>query len=947
MNSSISDSARDTMNAYTNAAAIFFEKAALHPDKLALVIPRMEGARHFGDESISYGELINKVSLYQQGWQRLGYKRGDRIVLIMRPSIELYATVISMFALGMVPVFIDTGMSRDKIVMALEDSKAKAIIGVRKLMRLFWLFKPLRHMQRYCVEGAGLGYKDVRDIIAGINTPKTPDAVVCTQWDHGLISFTSGSTGRPKGADRTHYSLLQQHYALSEHWPEIPEEIDCNCFPVMVLHNLCCGITTVMPRLDLATPATVNPQLIVDQIDQYQITRFSGAPAYMAALCQYALENGKTFPQVRDVMTGGATVPMNVAHAMHQVFPEAHMHVLYGSTEAEPIGSVDYDELVTLDGSRPGYLVGRPAHFVQVCISRIESDACSEEELFAKQVEQGKSGEICVSGPHVLASYVDNPAATRENKIPRADGSVWHRTGDTGYFDEEGRIWLTGRVKDVLKQGERWIEPFPLEKCLDEMPEIQRSALIQNEGAIVLVLQASPSVSLDSVASVLQSAGLASIPVYQIKKMPVDGRHNSKIDRPLLRDQLAQGRLPLFGQPPVSKPAASSPDSTFIVTLNKVDCVTLTSVVTTSIAAACALEGYVYAAMSLLFLAMIADAIDGILARKLGLERNFGRYLDGFMDVLIYLVTPALVMYQWGFNGWYGIFIMLFVAAGCTRLAVFNETGNIEEEGSLSYLGMPVFWSILLLAPIMMTTLIMPVAISHALLAVALSIFSFLMVYRRPFFKFKSLVQILSVTLGGAVFFALWQWNSGAEWNIAKYFWIALYLNIPVIIGGVLHMIVVTKDMFPALKIPIHTGLFGANKTLRGFIVVPLFTMGGMALLYPIEWLQQATLGWSVLQAQNLMLLGLVCGLAYVIAELPNSFVKRRLGIGPGETPANMRWVFILMDQLDSIIGVALVYCIVLGYGFWMFLLLIGQAIFVALAVKRLLFMAKLKKAPN
>lgn len=932
---------------YTNAAAIFLERAAQHPDKLALVIPKMEGTRFLGEEQISYGALVEKVALYQQGWERQGLARGDRVVLIMRPSIDLYATVISLFCMGVVPVFIDTGMSRDKIVMALEDSKAKAVVGVRKLMQVFWLFKPLRKMKRFCVEGAGLGFQDIRSLVFGITAKDKPYVVDCSPQDHGLISFTSGSTGRPKGADRTHYSLLQQHYALSAHWPEVEYEVDCNCFPVMVLHNLCCGITTVMPRLDLAAPATVTPSLIAEQIKHYKVTRFSGAPAYMGALCEYALSNGITFPDVRDVMTGGATVPMIVVHTMRQVFPDASLHVLYGSTEAEPIGSADYDELASLDGTHPGYLVGCPADFVQICIADLGEVVENEDAMLSRQVPQGESGEICVTGPHVLKSYVDNVEATRENKIPRTDGTVWHRTGDTGYVDEAGRLWLTGRVKDRIVLGERHIEPFSVEKCLDEMPGIKRSALIQTADQIGLILQAKSDLNLESVISILHSVGLASIAIYQIKGMPVDGRHNSKIDRPLLRRKLERGDLKLFGHAEPKKSDSANDNSPFIVSLNRVDYVTLTSVVTTCIASALAVNGYVYGAMSLLFLAMIADALDGMLARKWGLERNFGRYLDGFMDVLIYLVTPALVMYQWGFNGVYGVFIMMYIAAGCCRLAVFNEIGNIEEEGNLSYLGMPVFWSILLLALVMLSSLVLPLAVAHALLALILTVFSFLMIYRRPFFKFKSLVQILGVTLGGALVFAVWQFNAGGESEIASFFWTALYLNFPVIFGGVLHMIVVSKDWFSGLKIPVQQALFGANKTLRGFIVVPLVTMLGMVLLYPLEWAQQALHGHSILQGQNLVWLGLLCGLAYVIAELPNSFIKRRMGIGPGETPERSRWIFILCDQLDSVIGVALVYCFVLGYGLDMFLFLVAQAIFVALAVKRVLFMARLKKAPN
>ena len=92
--------------------------------------------------------------------------------------------------------------------------------------------------------------------------------------------------------------------------------------------------------------------------------------------------------------------------------------------------------------------------------------------------------------------------------------------------------------------------------------------------------------------------------------------------------------------------------SPFIIKLNRVDLITLSSVLTTFIAMIYAIDGHLYFAMTLLFLAMTADALDGMLARKWGLEREFGRYLDGFMDVLIYLVVPSIIMLQWQFDGY-------------------------------------------------------------------------------------------------------------------------------------------------------------------------------------------------------------------------------------------------------------------------------------------------------
>lgn len=168
------------------------------------------------------------------------------------------------------------------------------------------------------------------------------------------------------------------------------------------------------------------------------------------------------------------------------------------------------------------------------------------------------------------------------------------------------------------------------------------------------------------------------------------------------------------------------------------------------------------------------------------------------------------------------------------------------------------------------------------------------------------------------------------------------YLQFPVVVGGVLHMVVVSRNAWPALAVPVHRGLFGANKTWRGFVVVPLLTAAGTLPLLPVEaWLDPAPVGvgrWP--------LAGLLAGLGYVLGELPNSFLKRRLGIAPGATPARGRWLFVLLDQLDSGVGVALAYAVLPGLTLLEFLLFVATFPLTALGVKRLLFMARLKSSP-
>jgi CDP-diacylglycerol--serine O-phosphatidyltransferase len=186
-----------------------------------------------------------------------------------------------------------------------------------------------------------------------------------------------------------------------------------------------------------------------------------------------------------------------------------------------------------------------------------------------------------------------------------------------------------------------------------------------------------------------------------------------------------------------------------------VDLLTLSGVMTSGLAVAALLEQQFHLATALLFLAMLGDALDGMLARRLGLARNFGRYLDGFMDLLIYLVAPALAWYLMGFDGFWSVFLLAMLAAGCVRLAVFNDVGNLQEESGLAYLGMPVFWSVFLLAAHQLLAFALLESVNFALLAVALAAFAFAMLWHRPFFKFKKLAHILALTLGGALLFLL------------------------------------------------------------------------------------------------------------------------------------------------------------------------------------------------
>ncbi|MCC6374952.1 MAG: AMP-binding protein [Moraxellaceae bacterium] len=527
-----------------NICSRIFDHCQQRPNHLALCIPHMQGHKYLGEETISYGDLAERCALMQTALKKLSLKAGDRVLILARPQINTYILMLALFGLGIVPVLIDRGMSRDRILAAIRASRAKVAIGEQRILRLWWLFQPLWPLKRYAFDGKAVGVTDLSKYYPRIK-PELQCELLPTNA-HGLITFTSGSTGTPKGADRTHGSLIEQHLAIRAHGQDLANDIDSPCFPVVVLHNLCCGISTMMPRVDLATPAHVDGLAIIRHWHKTDVSRVSAAPAFIQAVCNAAILSKKTLSKVRSVVVGGSTIPYSLVLQLDEVFPQADIMFVYGSTEAEPIATIGLNELRQHWNTYAGHLVGQPVEQAEVCIVNSQGLLDHELDVQQAQVPVEEVGEILVSGTHVLHGYVDNPQANRESKIPRSNGSVWHKTGDAGFFDKQGRLWLVGRIKDALDITGEAIYTFAAEKELDSLPFVSRSALIQHKQHIVLVLESTNPPHPSTLLSILNKHNIPQAKLVVIDKMPVDGRHNSKIDRVKLKTLISKNKLSLI-----------------------------------------------------------------------------------------------------------------------------------------------------------------------------------------------------------------------------------------------------------------------------------------------------------------------------------------------------------------------------------------------------------------
>lgn len=519
-------------------------REAVSADQLALVIPPAEGDLGAAAQ-ISYGQLRRRVAQLQRGLARLGLVPGDRVVMLSPLGVDFFALALALLASGQVLVFLDGRLDKKRALAVLKAARPRAIVSVRQVLRLWPLLPVLWGTRRVVTDAAGgrapFGTTPLEALL--LDGPDLPEVALQPPDHSALLSFTSGTTGRPKGADRTHGILMAQHLALAGHAPDRDGEIDMPCFPAVVLHNLSCGLTTVLPPIDLRQPGAADPARVMAAIQRFGVNSLSGAPAFCARLGDHLLRQGP-HRGLRRLLVGGAPVSRGLADRLLRALPGAVAEAVYGSTEAEPMASVTLEELAATPGD--GYLVGRAAPVAELRLVSLPEVAptLGSEGLRPFEVSQGTPGEVLVRGPHVNRTYIGDPDAVRRTKVPEVDGSLWHRTGDMARQDPEGRYWLTGRVPDRVTHQGRVLHPFVVEAALAEvLPNL--AALVAHpgapEGELVLQCGAEEAQAATAAArAALDGMGLGTVPLRVVPGIPVDARHNSKIDRPTLRAQLTQ-----------------------------------------------------------------------------------------------------------------------------------------------------------------------------------------------------------------------------------------------------------------------------------------------------------------------------------------------------------------------------------------------------------------------
>lgn len=515
-----------------NLADAILEHARVEPSRPALVSPLDPVP------VTTYGALADRVARLRRGLARHGVRPGDRVLVLAPLGVDFVSVALATFAGGATLVTLDGHLGARRILGALSAARPRAVVSLQRLLRLWPVVPSLALARRFAVDGAGFGVQPLAALVGAPDlSPSVPPSAPA------MISFSSGTGGRPKGAERTHEILFAQHRALRRAFPLGDDDVDMPAFPAVTLHNLACGVTTVLPPVDLRQPARVDAAAVLDCARRFGVTSLSGAPAYLARLAAHAVERGVELPRLRRIVVGGAPVSRTLCRALGAAFPGAEAVVVYGSTEAEPMAHAAADEVARTDGD--GFLVGTPdpaAELELVRLPDVVPDGCGDR-MRDFRVADGDVGELVVRGRHVVQRYVGDRAAERRTKIPSRSG-VWHRTGDLARRDAEGRLWLAGRAGDTLDRQDGARHPFDVEAAVLDCAAVRAAALVATprrpSGVLCLVLDDDADAdALDGVRERLESRGLASLPILTVDELPTDARHQSKVDRRALVTRLA------------------------------------------------------------------------------------------------------------------------------------------------------------------------------------------------------------------------------------------------------------------------------------------------------------------------------------------------------------------------------------------------------------------------
>src|SRR5690625_5025503 len=355
-------------NDFSNVARFLPKMAAGRGNQLALRVPNgREKNGQIRYEDYTFFELNREVDRRCHRLTRAGIKKGTRVLVLVKPGLDLIALFFALFKIGAVPILIDPGMGLRGFLNCVRTSQPEALLAIPAGI---WV----RRIFRKAFESVQIVLPVGRSEDHSIS--ETPFEMNPTDGeDLAAVLFTSGSTGPAKGVCYKHRMFASQVEMIRSAYRIEPGEIDLPMLPVFALFNPALGMTTVIPEMNPSRPATVDPEKIVRAIEQCGVTNSFGSPVLWTKIGRYCRENEIKFPTMKRILMAGAPVSPQLIRDFQKILPKGEIHTPYGATECLPVTSISGPEILEeAESDRAvgrGTCVGKPLPEVDVKILQI------------------------------------------------------------------------------------------------------------------------------------------------------------------------------------------------------------------------------------------------------------------------------------------------------------------------------------------------------------------------------------------------------------------------------------------------------------------------------------------------------------------------------------------------------------------------------------------------
>ncbi len=404
-----------------------------------------------------FDKLTNSLAYHLR---ELGVQKGDRVAILMPNSWEFAVAYYGIIKTGAIAVLLNWRCSSPELDYMLKDSGSSYLL----MHSEYWdkiepILQGLKLKGVYCCGGAVPGgVKDFAGLLKRAQKQVSPKSML--ESDGAAILYTSGTTGRPKGALQTHRNCISNAMIASK--LAEGDETDRTLVIAPMFHAT--GINSQLTAfLSIGACCVIRPFFLPDdtlsKIQEEKITFGAGVAAMFYFLLNLPDWNQYDLSSIRYFFFGGSPVPVELFRQLVEALPHVKFGNVWGLTESTSI--VTYNPHI--DILRIPEAVGPPVPVLEV--KALAPDG--------KEVERGAVGELCVKGPSVVKGYWNNPQTTLQTIV---DG--WLHTGDLGYVDEDGYVYIVDRLKDMIVSGGENIYCIEVENALMQHPAVLDAAVV-------------------------------------------------------------------------------------------------------------------------------------------------------------------------------------------------------------------------------------------------------------------------------------------------------------------------------------------------------------------------------------------------------------------------------------------------------------------------------------